>query len=86
MMKNPLLLFFRIKKSLDYIYRYFTSPLRKSLPDFIIIGAQRCGTTSLYNYLINQPTIVPAFLKELHFFDNNYNKGLHWYKRQFPTN
>ncbi|QGQ44715.1 sulfotransferase domain-containing protein [Metabacillus sediminilitoris] len=53
-------------------------------PDFLIIGAQKCGTTSLYNYLIKHPEILEASRKEIHFFDNNYNKGIEWYKKQFP--
>ncbi|MDH3312849.1 MAG: sulfotransferase domain-containing protein [Nitrosopumilus sp.] len=57
-----------------------------SLPDFIIIGAQRCGTTSLYNYLIEHPKIKPASQKELHFFDINFSKGIEWYKSQFEDN
>jgi len=54
------------------------------LIDFIIIGAQRCGTTSLYNYLIAHPNISSALNKEIHFFDINYNKGIDWYWKQFP--
>jgi hypothetical protein len=54
------------------------------MPDFIIIGAQRCGTTSLYNYLIEHPNVVPAFRKEVHFFDSHFNKGITWYRSHFP--
>ena len=54
-------------------------------PDFIIIGAQRCGTTSMYNYLIQHPQVEPAIQKEVHYFDNNYNKGITWYLKQFPS-
>lgn len=54
-------------------------------PDFIIIGAQKCGTTSLYQYLIQHPQIVPAAQKEVHFFDLNFDKGVDWYKAQFPA-
>jgi len=54
-----------------------------SLPDFIIIGAQRCGTTSVYNYIITHPKIATVSTKELHFFDVNFSKGLDWYKSQF---
>jgi len=53
--------------------------------DFIIIGAQRCGTTSLYNYLIAHPNISSALNKEVHFFDIKYNKGINWYWKQFPS-
>ncbi len=54
-------------------------------PDFLIIGAQRCGTTSLYSYLVRHPQIVPAERKEVHFFDLNFHKGVDWYRDQFPT-
>src|SRR5438552_2173012 len=53
-------------------------------PQFIIIGAQRCGTTSLYNYLIKHADVMPAATKEIHFFDLNYRKGIDWYYSQFP--
>lgn len=53
------------------------------MPYFLIIGAQKCGTTSLYKCLIDHPQILRARQKELHFFDNNYSKGLDWYRTQF---
>lgn len=55
------------------------------MPDFLIIGAQRCGTTSLYRYLTQHPQILPASDKEVHFFDFNFDKGLDWYEAQFPS-
>jgi hypothetical protein len=62
-----------------------TAPLRL-LPDFIIIGAQKCGTTSLYRFLTEQhPGIAPALEKEIHFFDIAFGKGLNWYRAHFPT-
>lgn len=67
-----------------HIIRWITAPLR-TLPEFIIIGAQKAGTTSLYNYLIEHPSIFPAFKKEVLYFDVNYRKGIHWYKSFFPT-
>lgn len=54
------------------------------MPDFIIIGTQKGGTTSLYNYLIQHPQIVSAVTKEVHFFDLNFHKGKDWYFAQFP--
>jgi len=56
------------------------------LPDFIIIGCQRGGTTSLYNHIASHPDVESASQKELHFFDFNFDKGLDWYKDQFPDN
>lgn len=57
----------------------------RALPDFIIIGAQRAGTTSLYNYLVEHERILPSHSKEVHFFDNHYGRGLGWYRAHFPT-
>lgn len=54
------------------------------LPDFIIIGAQRSGSTSLYKYLIQLPGILPGSMKEVHFFDAHYHKGVNWYRSFFP--
>jgi Sulfotransferase domain len=55
------------------------------LPDFLIIGAQKCGTTSLYEYLTQHPEIYPATVKEVGYFDRYYQKGLPWYRSQFPS-
>ncbi|PGZ96167.1 sulfotransferase [Bacillus pseudomycoides] len=57
---------------------------KEFVPGFLIIGAQKCGTTSLYNYLIQHPQIIPASCKEIHFFDIYFEKGLDWYRSQFP--
>jgi hypothetical protein len=54
------------------------------LPDFIIIGAAKAGTTSLYGWLCEHPFVAPASHKEVHFFDYNYYRGLEWYRRHFP--
>jgi hypothetical protein len=51
--------------------------------DFIIIGVQRGGTTSLYEYLIKHPDVIASSSKEIHFFDNHYEKGTKWYLEQF---
>lgn len=55
------------------------------LPHFIIIGAQKAGTTSLYKYLSKHPSIIAPEKKEVHFYDDNFTKGLKWYRRHFPT-
>ena len=64
--------------------RLLTAGLRL-LPRFVIIGAQRCGTTSLYNNLVKHPCVAPAFRKEVHFFDHNFEKGNRWYRAHFPS-
>ena len=56
------------------------------LPDFIIIGAMKCGTTSLHHYLSLHPDISVSRRKELDFFvaEENWARGLAWYESQFP--
>lgn len=61
-----------------------TSEIRL-LPDFILIGGQKCGTTSLYNYMKQHPYFIPTFVPEVHFFDNHFYKGINWYKSFFPS-
>lgn len=70
-------------KSAEKFYRIATSSIRL-VPDFIIIGVARGGTTSLYEYLTEHPNIAGASKKEIHFFDNHYKKGFSWYRGQFP--
>jgi hypothetical protein len=52
-------------------------------PDFIIIGAQKCGTSTLFRNLSQHPDIHLPGRKELHFFDENFSRGLEWYLRFF---
>jgi hypothetical protein len=58
-----------------------------ALPDFLIIGAQKCGTTFRYHLLCQHPYVVSAATKEVHFFDTSFAKGVQWYRSQFlaPT-
>jgi len=56
----------------------------RMLPSFIIIGVQKAGTTTLYDYLIKHPLILPALKKETKYFDLFHNKSLNWYKAFFP--
>lgn len=73
-----------------FFFRRATSSLRCQ-PDFIIIGAQKSGTTSLFQYLSQHPQVRPGFTKEVHFFDggkvpgiDTYAMGVGWYKAHFP--
>jgi hypothetical protein len=61
-----------------------TARARGQVPDFIILGAQKAGTTSLHENLTKHPRIAEATRKEVHFFDNQYFKGADWYRQQFP--
>ncbi len=57
---------------------------KRSRPDFIIIGAQKSGTTSLYSYLKQHPDCIPSYKKETHYFDTYYTRGFLWYRSHFP--
>ena len=56
-----------------------------ALPDFLIIGAMKCGTTSLYHYLRDHPQIFMPTIKAPEFFaeESNWGRGIAWYRRQF---
>ena len=58
---------------------------RRVLPNFLILGTQRGGTTSLYKYLVQHPCVAHALTKELRFFDLHYQRGVDWYRSRFPT-
>jgi hypothetical protein len=60
-----------------------TAALRM-LPDFVIIGAQRCGTSSLYKNLGHHPDLVSSLRKEVEYFSVRYQMGERWYRSHFP--
>jgi hypothetical protein len=61
-----------------------TASLRM-LPDFLICGGQRCGTTSTYKMLSSHPDVLPAvLLKGVHYFDTGFDHSLNWYRAHFP--
>jgi tetratricopeptide (TPR) repeat protein len=55
-----------------------------TIPNFIIIGSQRCGTTSLYTYLAQHPQILTPIKKEMDFFSWHFHRGIDWYLAHFP--
>ena len=63
----------------------------RAFPDFIIVGAQKAGTTSLHAYLVQHPEITGPYVKEVHYFDGGLNpqfdsfaEGENWYRAHFP--
>ena len=80
------------KTSYKRFYRLFfkrhffgiTSPF-PVLPNFFVIRAGRTGTTSLFHYLFQHPSITKSADDELGFFDVNYHLGLNWYRSLFPS-
>lgn len=71
--------------SLKYFYRRLTSSFRR-LPDFIIIGAQKSGTSSLFYYLSQHPSLNLSVTKEIHYYNyyTRQGKNIGWYKSFFP--
>ena len=54
----------------------------KQKPDFLIIGAQKCGTEPLYGYLANHLQMIKEGSREIHFFELNFERGFEWYSKQ----
>ncbi|MEL7147808.1 MAG: sulfotransferase domain-containing protein, partial [Bacteroidota bacterium] len=63
--------------------RLLTANQRK-LPDFLCIGAQKSGSSTLYWWLKQHPQLAMSFDKESKFLDRYYSKGEKWYRHQFP--
>ena len=77
----------RSRRSLADVYASWVDPLltNRPLPDTLILGAQKAGTTSLYHALAQHPETTPSRTKEIHFFDLNYRRGTGWYRFHFPN-
>ena len=54
------------------------------LPNLLVIGAQRCGTSSLYKYLGSHPEVAASLRKETRYFTLYFDKGEEWYRAHFP--
>ena len=67
-----------------WTYGRATSAARP-LPDFLILGAQKAGTTALYSYLRRHPSITGPSWKEVSYFDRHYARGEAWYRGNFPN-
>jgi hypothetical protein len=56
-----------------------------SRPDFLILGAQKAGTTSLFRYIVDySENFAPPLRKEIQYFTENYEKSPAWYCAHFP--
>lgn len=82
----------KLRNNVDFKFRLATSQYRP-LPDFLVIGAQKSGTSSLNKYLNQHPQLFSSSIKnEIHFFDSgihtlkrdNYERGEAWYRAHFP--
>jgi hypothetical protein len=81
-----------VRRPVKRLFRAFgvaTSDFRP-LPDYLIIGTHRGGTTSLHQYLQQHPCVAPIFprlqnVKGVRYFDQNHFRGIDWYRSHFPT-
>lgn len=81
-----------IESPIQALYRRLFKPAlwhrmdagRRALPDFLVIGAMRSGTTSLHHQLAQHPAVIPGIKKEVHFFDLEFDRGERWYRAHFP--
>ena len=67
----------RRKKQLKQAWWAARAPTARwrALPDFIVIGAQKAGTTSLFRYLCAQPAVARPFGQEPVFFSHEISTG-----------
>lgn len=72
------------RRLVDWAGRRATAPFRV-LPDVLIVGAMKAGTSSLYAYLEQHPNFAPAWEKEVHYFDHQFDRSLYWYRSHFAT-
>src|SRR5262249_13344047 len=73
----------QLRRELILLPRRFDTGMRM-LPGLVILGAQKAGTTSLFNYLSAHPQVRSPTNKEVHYFDLNFARGPTWYRAHFP--
>ncbi len=77
----------RVQVELSHLQRQLRAttdePDTGALPDFVVIGAAKSGTTFFYHLLSRHPHVQPAIVKEPHYFDMLFEEGTEWYRRCF---
>lgn len=61
--------------------------MENDLPNLLVIGSMKCGTTSLHHYLNQHPDISMSDIKEINYFipELNHERSIEWYKNQFNS-
>ncbi len=81
--RSPHALVMRLRGGIE-LWGTLTSPLRMQ-PSFVIVGAQRAGTTTLFRVLSEHPDVIrPTVSKGIGYFDVKYSRGPRWYRGHFP--
>jgi hypothetical protein len=57
----------------------------RRLPEFVIVGVQRAGTSSLFRYLNAHPQVRRPLRKEIDYFSLEHQSGPRWYRAHFPV-
>jgi hypothetical protein len=74
----------RKRKQLSFtLYEYPTRKLRGE-PGFLIVGAEKSGTTSLYDYINQHPQVAVGHRKEVQYFSRYFYRSWNWYRAHFP--
>ena len=73
----------KARERADRALRRATSSAR-ARPTYLVIGAQKAGTSSLHHYLSENPAVLTARVKEVQYFTKYYARGEAWYRAQFP--
>jgi tetratricopeptide (TPR) repeat protein len=80
--------FLNLGRNRKWVEQHWKNPNQEvgGKPNFIIIGSEKCGTSSLHYYITRHPQVLDAAQKEIHFFTQNqkYNQGKDWYFSHFP--
>lgn len=61
-----------------------TTAWRRPLPDFVVIGVQRGGSSAFFAGLRHHPQVRSSSVKEVHYFDYHHRRGSGWYRSFFP--
>ncbi|MBR8828225.1 MAG: sulfotransferase domain-containing protein [Gomphosphaeria aponina SAG 52.96 = DSM 107014] len=73
-----------LKENPQFVKKHWNFDLKGQKPNFIVFGSMRCGSSSLYKYLVAHPKIIQGLQKETWFFTRNFNEGKKWYFSHFP--
>lgn len=66
--------YYRVKKYYPELTNSDQAQKNTKPPSFLLIGAMKCGTTALYDYIAQHPQVIPAIFKEIHFFDKFFKE------------